>query len=544
MFKNNKLAVAIFFAVSGLSLSGCGGGGSSTPTNPDTSTPTPPPTNSGPTWTAGTFASSSEFKDQCAIPRTGTDPYNNNQPYPDKAGSEFTEKMWLRSWSNETYLWYDEIEDNNPDNFNSVAAYFAQLKTFQKTDSGANKDNFHFSEPTEDYFKEAQSGVVSGYGINWAFIKNTPPRELRVAYLEDDSPAAKAGLQRGDTILSVDNVSIDSNTAAGVDTLNEVLFSPTAGESHNFKLRSNDGTEKSINIVAGNITQTPVQNVGTITTENGFKVGYMQFNSHISIAQQGLIDAVNQFKADNIDELVIDFRYNRGGLLALSSQLAYMVAGPANTQGFYYYQTIKNDKQPVESPFPFVDIEVDYSTFEVTNNTLPDLNLAKVYVLSTESTCSASEAFINGLKGIDAEVILIGGKTCGKPYGFTPTHNCATTYYTIQFTGANFKGFGEYADGLNPTPTPQFAADVKGCVVADDFDHSLGDQQEGLLAAALYHIENDSCPVMAQASATKQLNFASQAEQETGLSLSPNRPIYRENMDLTRPVSAKGKSNE
>jgi len=49
---------------------------------------------------------------------------------------------------------------------------------------------------------------------------------------------------------------------------------------------------------------------------------------------------------------------------------------------------------------------------------------------------------------------------------------------------------------------------------------------------------------VAQASATKQLNFASQAEQETGLSLSPNRPIYRENMDLTRPVSAKGKSNE
>jgi len=346
MFNNNKLALAIFLAVSGASLSGCGGGGGSSSNN---NTTNPPPTSSEPTWTAGVFEPSSEFKDQCAVPRTGNDPYNNNQPYPDTAGSEFTEKMWLRSWSDETYLWYDEIEDNNPDNFSSVAAYFDQLKTFETTDSGSFKDNFHFSRPTEEYFKEAQSGVVSGYGINWVFISNVPPRELRVAYLEDDSPAANAGLQRGDTILMVDDVSIDTNTQQGVDILNEALFGPTAGDAHNFVVRSNDGTEKSFTLVAGNIAQTPVQNVDTLTTENGTKVGYMQFNSFISIAQPELISAVNKFKADNIDELVIDFRYNGGGLLALSSQLAYMVAGPANTDDFYYYQTIQNDKQPQEA---------------------------------------------------------------------------------------------------------------------------------------------------------------------------------------------------
>ncbi|MGB0841231.1 MAG: peptidase, partial [Pseudoalteromonas shioyasakiensis] len=110
MFKNNKLALAVFLAASGMSLSGCGGGGSSS----NTDTTNPPPTTSEPTWTAGVFEPSSEFKDQCAVPRTGNDPYNDNQPYPDTAGSEFTEKMWLRSWSDETYLWYDEIEDNDP----------------------------------------------------------------------------------------------------------------------------------------------------------------------------------------------------------------------------------------------------------------------------------------------------------------------------------------------------------------------------------------------------------------------------------------------
>lgn len=132
-----------------------------------------------PMWNAGEFESINKFKDYCSAPRTGNDPYNDNQPYPDKVGSEFTEKMWLRSWSNETYLWYNEIEDNNPYSFESVAAYFAQLKTEQTTDSGGKKDNFHFSEPTEDFFKEAQSGVVSGYGINWTFISNTPPKRAK-----------------------------------------------------------------------------------------------------------------------------------------------------------------------------------------------------------------------------------------------------------------------------------------------------------------------------------------------------------------------------
>ena len=534
----NKLSLSILFALSGLTLTGCGGGSTTTTDSNNQQVVQPPATSS---WQAGKFDPSSEFRDQCAVVRTGNDPYNDNKPYPDKAGSEFLEKMWLRSWSDETYLWYDEIEDNNPDNFNSVDAYFAQLKTEQTTDSGANKDNYHFSEPTEDFFKEAQSGVVSGYGINWTFISNTPPRVLRIAYLEDNSPAANAGFQRGDTILSVDDISIDTNTEAGINALNKGLFGPASGETHNFVIRSNDGTEKSINVTAGNISTTPVQNVKTLTSSNGNKVGYMQFNSHISIAQQGLIDAVNKFKADNIDELVIDFRYNGGGLLAMSAQLAYMVAGNANIQNRYFYQTIQNDKQPVEEPFPFIDQEIDYSSFEVKPVRLPDLNLSKVYVLSTSGTCSASEAFINGLKGIEAEVILIGDKTCGKPYGFTPTHNCATTYYTIQFSGANFNGFGEYADGLNPTPAPQFAADVKGCVVSDDFDHQLGDANEALLSSALFHIDNDSCPVVATSAAKQQPQFIQHSSQQ-GIQLTVPKSLYKTNMDLTWP--SKGASDE
>lgn len=533
MFKNNTLSLAIFSALSVFALTGCGGGGGSN----TTPAPVTPPTSNTPTWTAGVFEPSDELKNFCETPRTGNDPFNNNQPYPDQAGSALYEKLWLRSWSDETYLWYDEIADNDPESFDTVADYFAQLKTEELTDSGAKKDNFHFSEPSEDYFQEAQSGVTSGYGINWAFIGDSADRILRVAYLEDDSPASQIGFQRGDTVLEVDGVSINTNTQAGIDTLNEGLFSPTNGDSHTIVVRSNDGTEKTFNVTAGNIEQTPVQNVKTIVTSNNTRVGYMQFNSHIGIAQEGLIDAVNKFRTDNVDELVIDFRYNGGGLLALSAQLAYMVAGSANVQNRFYYQTQQNDKQPVDSPFPFIDEEIDYSTFFSTGDKLPDLNLSKVYVLSTSGTCSASEAFINGLKGIDAEVVLIGDTTCGKPYGFTPTHNCGTTYYTIQFSGVNSKGFGEYAAGFTPTPTPQFNADVQGCVVSDDFDNQLGDSNERLLSTALFHIDNNGeCPITTTVANNKVdvPSFATTSEKLQPLN-APN-DLTRGNMDLTWPT--------
>ena len=82
---------------------------------------------------------------------------------------------------------------------------------------------------------------------------------------------------------------------------------------------------------------------------------------------------------------------------------------------------------------------------------LPTLNLSRVYVLVGSGTCSASEAIVNGLRGVGVTVNLIGATTCGKPYGFYPTDNCDTTYFAIQFQGVNQLGQGDYADGFAPT---------------------------------------------------------------------------------------------
>ena len=131
---------------------------------------------------------------------------------------------------------------------------------------------------------------------------------------------------------------------------------------------------------------------------------------------------------------------------------------------------------------------------------LPTLSLPRVYVLTQGDTCSASEAIINGLRGVDVDVRLIGGTTCGKPYGFTAKDNCGISYFPIEFKGVNAKGFGDYADGFVPAGT-SVGTGVAGCVVSDDLSHALGDTSESMLATALGYRSTGSCPVLSVAPA-------------------------------------------
>ena len=95
---------------------------------------------------------------------------------------------------------------------------------------------------------------------------------------------------------------------------------------------------------------------------------------------------------------------------------------------------------------------------------------------------------INALRGVDVQVNLVGGATCGKPYGFFPKDNCGTTYFAIHFEGVNDRGFGDYADGFAPT-----------CAVDDDFTRPLGDPAEARFAAALGLLATGACPATAKA---------------------------------------------
>lgn len=472
-------------------IANCGGGGGG-------GGGFPPPVSG---WIPGVFLPFGSFAAQCAAPRSGVDALG--RPFPDMQGSTLSENNWLRSWSDELYLWYAEITDQDPSGFQTLA-YFDALKTFATTASGTPKDQFHFTFATDEWLALSQAGVSAGYGMNLSFISSVPPRNVVIAFTDPGSPAtaAPANLARGAMLLAIDGIDlVNDNTSAGIDILNAGLFPAAAGETHSFTvLDIGAASSRTFNMQSDNITSTPVQNVSTVTTLTG-DVGYMLFNDHIATAEQGLIDAINFLQTANINDLVIDLRYNGGGFLDIASELAFMIAGPAPTAGQTFEKIVFSDKHPVTNPvtgqsltpIPFHTTSQGFSG--PSGQALPTLNLPRVFLLTGLNTCSASESIINSLQGVDVEVIQIGSTTCGKPFGFFPFDNCGTTYFSIQFQGLNAKDFGDYTDGFSPAnSTGTVGALVTGCSVADDFTAALGDVTEGRFAAALNFRDTQSCP--------------------------------------------------
>lgn len=472
-------------------LASCGGGGSSGGSPFDIGLP-----------------SSASLAQQCAMPRPT-----------DAQGSLATEKAFLRSWIDETYLWYQDVRVLPATTLDATVYatpldYFAVLKTPLTTASGKAKDHFHFTYDTPTWIALSTAGVSFGYGFGVALVAAKPPRVAMVGFLEPGTTPASANMiARGAAILTVDGVDVANGT--DLATLNEGLF-PTRTAAHTFVIQDlGAASTRTVMLTAQPITETPVQFVKTLPAPNA-SVGYMLFNDHIATAESELVAAINQLKSAGVTDLVLDLRYNGGGYLDIAAELAYMIAGQTNTNGKFFEQLAFNNRNPfpaVTTNFPSMG-----QGFTVgTSTTLPFLGLNRVYVLTSPETCSASEAIINGLRGADITVNLIGGQTCGKPYGFYPKDNCNTTYFAIQFQGVNNKGFGDYPDGLPPT-----------CAVADDFTHALGDPAEHQLEVALALRNSGGTCITPTSVAARGLSASrSLADAPTGAALV--RSPFREN---------------
>ena len=483
-----------------LLLSACGGGGG------DSGPAAPPVTPTGPT----ALVASATVANRCEKPRTGSGV--------DLPGTLLDELTWVRSWIDETYLWYREVPATyQPQSFATPISYFDVLKTTAMTASGKPKDQFHFTLPTAEW-EAAQNGIELGYGMLLAVTRTTPPRKAVITIIEPGSPAALAGLQRGDELQTIDGVDfVHASDTASVTIINAGLF-PKAQGTHTLGL-SRNGAPMSVSLTAVDVSTSAVQNERIIDTPTG-KVGYLTFNTHNNVAERQLVETMRRFQAAGISDLVLDVRYNGGGYLDVASELAYMIAGPQVTAGKTFEQVLFNDKTRPQAPVPF---HAQSQGFPAPNPLakgapLPSLGLRRVTLLTTGNTCSASEAIINGLRGVDVEVNLIGGTTCGKPYGFYPAPNCGTTYFAVQFQGVNAKGFGDFADGMAPT-----------CDVTDDYQHQLGDPSEGMLAAALRYRSSGSCTP-----ATGALRLLSSMENPADTATRLLRPAYKEIAVLKR----------
>jgi C-terminal processing protease CtpA/Prc len=497
----SRLFACVFATL--VTLSGCGGGGgspsvgASTPVASDPGTvtptpPTPPVTPTGPT-TPATPADTPDpvptdymsYQNLCAAPRTGLDA--QGFAYADRQGTLQDEMKFLHGWSDATYLWYKEIPTTvHMADYTNALDYFAALKTPLLTASGKEKDRFHFTYTSAEWAALTNASQDTGYGLTWSINSTKAPRTWLAAIIEPGSPGAAAGIQRGDLLTAVDGIDfINTSDKDQVAKLNAGLSPDTAGEHHTLTIRRGDNTFD-IALTSAVVTTTPVKNVKVFDTPTG-KVGYLSFEDHNGVAELQLANAFASLKSLGVTDLVLDMRYNGGGLLYVASELGYMIAGPASS-GKTFERAIYNDKTPPDAPIPFLSTAYGFSAPR--NMALPYLGLKHVTVLTTPDTCSASEAVINGLRGVDVQVDLIGGTTCGKPYGFIPLDNCGTTYFTIQFQGVNAKGFGDFADGFAPT-----------CTVPDDMAHALGDPAEGMLAAALSYRTTNACPAASTARA-------------------------------------------
>jgi carboxyl-terminal processing protease len=426
-------------------------------------------------------------------------PLRGDATGPTTLGSLTIEKNWLRNYIDNQYLWYDEVPNRNPSAANyssesnvvqSLANYFYDLLTPRRTSSGTLVDQFSFAISTAIWDDLINSGASLGYGVDWQVVS----RGVRVAYVHANSPAASAGVLRGDTLVQIDGVALSAMTQ---DDFDGALY-PSDTTAHAFRFSRGGVLQPAdVSLTPSNVTLTAVQPAQVLNV-GGQNVGYLLFNDHTLTAEQPLIDAFTTLQNAGVTDLVLDLRYNGGGYLYIASQVAYMIAGAPPNNAVFERTVFSSKRSGENSDTGFIDVAClpnPNNNFTCTSNAaLPTLNLNRVFVLASGSTCSASEAIVNGLRGIGVDVRLIGDTTCGKPYGFFGQDNCGITYFPIEFKGVNAAGFGDYADGFMPDAAGNTTDRVRGCTVADDLDHALGDQAEGQLAAALQHRANGTCP--------------------------------------------------
>lgn len=388
------------------------------------------------------------------------------------------QKSFIRAYLGENYYWYNEIPALNANLFGSAVDYFYNLLVTTPDANGLPKDQFSFVATVADA-NSFETGISAGFGVQWEL---DALGRTRVAQVTAGSPAAAspANMARGGLLLNV----VSTNTPS---------WYPNAfGAFISFDYQDTPGAAtRRITLNSASLVESPVPRFSVVNTVAGKTVGYVLFNDHSGTAQDQLITAISSLGTSGIRDLVLDMRYNGGGFLYVAQSLASMVTGPVS-DGRVFERLQFNDQRAADSAafvFNFSPV-VEFSEGSTpVGAPLPRLALPRVYVLTSGSTCSASESVVNGLRGVDVNVVLVGGgSSCGKPYGFTRRDNCGLALFPIEFEGFNARNTGGYTAGFAPT-----------CVASDDFDHALGDVNERQLAAALFHADNGFCPPAAVA---------------------------------------------
>ena len=370
-----------------------------------------------------------------------------------------SQKDWLRAYMADQYFWTGTAPNPDPAGYSTVQSYYDAL--LFTGDAVVPKDKWSYITPTAAYNQFFGAGKTMSYGVFVNGVEGVLP--LRLRYIEPQSPAALAGLKRGDIIVSA-NARSASELISSKDF--SVLTPTSVGDNLSLQIDSGAGA-RAVTLTAASFDLTPVSSAQVLTLPGGAKAGYVLLKDFISQSEAPLTAAFANFRAQRATELIIDLRYNGGGLLSTSNLLASLVAG-ATSSGQVFTQLNRNARNQAAN-----------TTFRLT--TAPAPAFSRVVVLTGSRTCSASELLVNGLKPY-VNVITVGAVTCGKPFGFYPVDHCGSTFSAVNFETVNGAGQGRYYNGIAPT-----------CPAADDFKGELGTPSEALTAVAADYLRTGVC---------------------------------------------------
>jgi C-terminal processing protease CtpA/Prc len=355
----------------------------------------------------------------------------------DKTANEYIYEKF-QNW----YLWYDQIPNINPNKYETEDSLINSIIVKQ--------DKWSFSASLTNVRKLLEGGKQTLFGGGMVIDGQ---QRIRVTHVYANSPFDRAGVQRGWEVKSVDGYMSDD-----LENINRVLATQ---ETLTFGFIDREGHAQTSTLTREEITLNTVL-YATVFTLNQYKIGYFVFDSFLGTSSTELDSVFARFKREGINELIVDLRYNGGGLNDIAYNLTAMIGGNRVNEQIIS-SLIHNTKQS------------KYNSSKRSNYKGVSLELNRVFFITTNGTASASELVINSLTPF-IEVQLVGSPTHGKPVGMYvfEVEKLDLAILPISFKTINSLGYGDYFEGLPVTIDE-----------ADDLDHNWGDPEEAMLKSAL-----------------------------------------------------------
>lgn len=376
--------------------------------------------------------------------------------------SVVSQNLYVRDVLNDLYLWYDHLPAVNAATYSSPEAYLDAVRyrpidnTYSYITSAASNDAFY------------SDSQFIGIGLSTQIVGS----EMRVLQVFDLSPALEAGLGRGHRITMINGRSVEELVTNG--QIGTAFGASAIGVQATVEFVTRTGERKQAEMTKRLVT-IPTVSLTSVFEVDGRRVGYLFFRNFVRPSYAALDEAFAALREAGATELVLDLRYNGGGLVDVAVHLASLIGGPG-LSGQPLATYAHNNKNAARNTT---------LRFETLAQEVP--NLSRLVVVTTRSSASASELVINALRPY-MPVAVIGDTTYGKPVGQYGITFCDKVLAPVSFSLKNANGEGDYFTGLPPT-----------CAAPDDIAYDLGDPREGSFAEALTYIRTGACTAQATA---------------------------------------------